>query len=482
MLSSKSTSITILLLLFIFAVAAADPPVLFKPTYTNDTTVYLDSVAEPLATRAILATDKKAYAVGDKVYMRLLLINPSNSPKSLYWPDGCGGYFTISHHKRYLWDSKGGRLCTMLLVPFKLAAGDTMVFRANYSIEDKPGVPVGEHTVDFSLGRVALPFRVVSRAGDWLSIGHVGVFAYTIVPPVPYALYSESGSGPRGNRSILYHLAAAPAIDLGSFVDKQVKIRGARISQSNGPITVSAIQKAREERFLVTYFQDNPSLPPKNSTENFLSITENGRVQYGEYAVPFPGNGNAVGEMIVPEVDTVVDLVKLNEVINYFNSNRYWSLDSAYNSLKILGAPTYRLYCDGKSVRSYAGEAVRPIVDSLDAFIKALKGQTGIADDVGWDLREGIADGLVFHGLSSSFQPGASIRFSLPRASDVQLGIYNVSGQLLRTLSSGMMTSGMQALEWNGRDHCGNRVAPGVYLVRLVAGKQGSAKRIFLRN
>jgi hypothetical protein len=59
------------------------------------------------------------------------------------------------------------------------------------------------------------------------------------------------------------------------------------------------------------------------------------------------------------------------------------------------------------------------------------------------------------------------IGYQLPRADRVELRVYNVSGQLVRTLVDGPMPAGAHAAAWDGRDAHGNKVSSGVYLYHL---------------
>jgi flagellar hook assembly protein FlgD len=64
----------------------------------------------------------------------------------------------------------------------------------------------------------------------------------------------------------------------------------------------------------------------------------------------------------------------------------------------------------------------------------------------------------------------------------VSLGVYNLAGQLIRTLVQGRMEPGHHAVEWNGRDDAGNRVGSGIYLYRLVVeeGRYAESRRMLL--
>ena len=65
------------------------------------------------------------------------------------------------------------------------------------------------------------------------------------------------------------------------------------------------------------------------------------------------------------------------------------------------------------------------------------------------------------------FLGGSSIGFTLARADAVELGVYDLSGRVVRVLQRGRLTAGVHHVEWNGRDEHGSRVPAGVYFVRL---------------
>lgn len=60
------------------------------------------------------------------------------------------------------------------------------------------------------------------------------------------------------------------------------------------------------------------------------------------------------------------------------------------------------------------------------------------------------------------------LSWSQPRAADVRLDVYDVTGRRVVRLADKAMTAGDHAVTWTGRNDAGDRVAPGVYLVRFT--------------
>lgn len=73
------------------------------------------------------------------------------------------------------------------------------------------------------------------------------------------------------------------------------------------------------------------------------------------------------------------------------------------------------------------------------------------------------------------FNPSTSITFSVPRAADAQLLVYNSAGRLVRKLADGHLTSGKYTADWDGRDDNGSSVATGVYFYRLSVVQNGTS-------
>ncbi|MHB9030133.1 MAG: FlgD immunoglobulin-like domain containing protein [Candidatus Latescibacterota bacterium] len=64
----------------------------------------------------------------------------------------------------------------------------------------------------------------------------------------------------------------------------------------------------------------------------------------------------------------------------------------------------------------------------------------------------------------------------------MDLEIYNIMGQKIRTLVSGTLDAGRHTVRWDGTDDRGKKVSSGIYLYRV--SKEGSVakeKMMFLK-
>lgn len=78
------------------------------------------------------------------------------------------------------------------------------------------------------------------------------------------------------------------------------------------------------------------------------------------------------------------------------------------------------------------------------------------------------------------FNPETTISFSTKEASPVTIGIYNVKGQLVKTLVNETKAAGNHHVVWNGTDNSGRQVSSGVYYYKMNAGKYSSTKKMIM--
>jgi hypothetical protein len=88
----------------------------------------------------------------------------------------------------------------------------------------------------------------------------------------------------------------------------------------------------------------------------------------------------------------------------------------------------------------------------------------------------------LHQNFPNPFNPSTKIRFDLPEAGNVNLSIYNLMGQKIRTLSSDNMTPGYHAIIWDGTNDIGSQVATGMYFYSIQSSEfQATKKMLFLK-
>lgn len=78
------------------------------------------------------------------------------------------------------------------------------------------------------------------------------------------------------------------------------------------------------------------------------------------------------------------------------------------------------------------------------------------------------------------FSASATIDYSLKASANVTIGVYNIKGQLVKTIVAAAKAAGNHSAAWDGRDQNGRPVANGTYIVLLQSGSETSARKVLL--
>jgi len=78
------------------------------------------------------------------------------------------------------------------------------------------------------------------------------------------------------------------------------------------------------------------------------------------------------------------------------------------------------------------------------------------------------------------FARSTSIRFELPRDAETELGIYDISGRLVRSLLHERFPAGSHVVVWDGVGADGQRVHDGIYFTRLQVGGELRSRQVVL--
>jgi len=87
---------------------------------------------------------------------------------------------------------------------------------------------------------------------------------------------------------------------------------------------------------------------------------------------------------------------------------------------------------------------------------------------------------MLMNAFPNPFNPNTNIRYSIREAGEVNINIYNVRGQLVRSFSSIYNSPGYYQIAWDGKDSSGFGVSSGVYFYRMITDKYSSTKKMIL--
>ena len=129
-------------------------------------------------------------------------------------------------------------------------------------------------------------------------------------------------------------------------------------------------------------------------------------------------------------------------------------------------------------------ELVNPLSDNTDASNWQASNGHGtpgsVNNLVGIDEDTIIQPVATLQAYPNPFNPTTNIAFSIPETSEVELNVYNIRGQKVKTLANEEMTAGSHTIVWNGNSDNGKSVASGVYFTILKADKSTITKKLIL--
>lgn len=78
------------------------------------------------------------------------------------------------------------------------------------------------------------------------------------------------------------------------------------------------------------------------------------------------------------------------------------------------------------------------------------------------------------------FNPTTNIEFTVANRQEVTLSVFNINGQLVKTLVNGTVNAGNQNVTWDATDNNGNKVASGIYFSRFSTQNGVQTKKMVL--
>jgi hypothetical protein len=109
-----------------------------------------------------------------------------------------------------------------------------------------------------------------------------------------------------------------------------------------------------------------------------------------------------------------------------------------------------------------------------------------------WDQAEelwkGIADGMTVSTTSTRFlgnypnpfNPSTTFHYVLSENTHMTLRVYDILGQLVKTVVNDFQAEGFHEAVWDGRNESGASVSGGVYMYRMTAGRVSEMGRMLL--
>jgi hypothetical protein len=281
-------------------------------------------------------------------------------------------------------------------------------------------------------------------------------------------------------------------------------------------LTESVINYSPVVTILSDYFDDAVDFEKRNDLETakgmYCTIIEN-------YPLSQQSKQAASRLVNIATTDYEIGLVKsfMNNTYNLYPSTKLANaayLDSLYcerlmkdYDQAITGYESRLQYCNG------ALDSLLTQLDIIYTYLEAdanetksalvsckINGVTLVSSEQAKELENQIMDEIVNQPLQGDityhipdtvisnsnypnpFNPFTTISFSIPDKSVCNLTIYNIKGQVVRTLVNEQKSRGKYNILWNGTDQHGKPAASGVYFYRLnINGKPYTHKMMMVK-
>ncbi|MEA2095193.1 MAG: FlgD immunoglobulin-like domain containing protein [Candidatus Cloacimonadota bacterium] len=197
-------------------------------------------------------------------------------------------------------------------------------------------------------------------------------------------------------------------------------------------------------------------------------------IDIGPYEYNSPSFGGIEGYTYNPTTGDPVDyvLLKINNEPGEFTFS-----DSIGNFEYKLPAGIYNVY----SERVFYEDVIEYQVEVIDGQFTQLNIPMYETVDIDNNKIIPMKNNLDLTNFPNPFNPVTTISFSVTQNSDfVNLEVYNIKGQKVKTLLNEQMQKGKHSIVWLGLDSNNKPVSSGIYLYKIKAGNQESVKRMLL--
>lgn len=172
-----------------------------------------------------------------------------------------------------------------------------------------------------------------------------------------------------------------------------------------------------------------------------------------------------------------------NRRTDIFDGNTVYTLESNYQWRANGGDGWLRIMQFSPANNEIRIKTYSPVLDAFEVDANSqftlpydMTTPTSLAEMPGAIPRDLILE----QNYPNPFNPATVISFQLPVSIPVKLQIYNLMGQLVRTLVDEQKLAGSYQVVWDGLNEHGERLPSGIYLYRIEAGEFRAVRRLAL--
>lgn len=130
------------------------------------------------------------------------------------------------------------------------------------------------------------------------------------------------------------------------------------------------------------------------------------------------------------------------------------------------------------------GAEINPLTQSVTVETESVNGYYAVFETVeSTNVAEVDLEAVSFvleQNYPNPFNPETRIQYQLAENSIVQISVFNILGQKVRTLVNSVQPAGVHQVVWNGRDEAGQMVTSGMYIYKMQAGARTDFRRMVL--
>jgi len=153
------------------------------------------------------------------------------------------------------------------------------------------------------------------------------------------------------------------------------------------------------------------------------------------------------------------------------------TLNTTANTARIISMPYDLMFVytdpnEGAKAAANLSARVRVVKDVLTYF--------GVSDHPG-DVTPVVPEAAAYlRNQPNPFNPKTTLSFYAPKAGHMTLKIFNVRGELVKTLIDGPVAAGAGTIDWDGTSNSGAKVPSGVYFAQSVTGQNTLVQKMAL--
>lgn len=167
----------------------------------------------------------------------------------------------------------------------------------------------------------------------------------------------------------------------------------------------------------------------------------------------------------------------------FYNQGDFQFGEGQVYSLTNYGEARRFMYCADMDGNGYTDILIsrQVFVDSKPSYLEILfnDGEGNFVENPLTAVETYVNDSDILNltCYPSPFKDKTTIEYSTDKECVVDISVYNMSGQRVKSLSNKILTKGNYKTIWNGTNNQGKEVSPGMYIIRLVAGRHTKSFR-----